>query len=159
MTVADPLVVRVLDGDDLEGISLVSAQAFDPIYGEAWSAGQYLSTFALPGFHVRGVSDPDTRRLVGFAISRVILDESELLLLAVVPDWRGRGVGKMLIDDWLAVGRERAAHRFFLEVRHDNPARQLYLKSGFAACALRPNYYRGTDGQVRDAITMEHTII
>jgi ribosomal-protein-alanine N-acetyltransferase len=159
VTAAGPWVVRVLDGDDLEGISLVSSQAFDPIYGEAWSAGQYLSTFALPGFHVRGVSAPDTGRLVGFSISRVILDESELLLLAVVPDWRGRGVGKSLINDWLAVGRDRAAHRFFLEVRRDNPAQQLYVKSGFAACAVRPNYYRGADGKVRDAITMERTII
>lgn len=150
--------MRTLDGDDLEGIAAVSAQAFDPSFGEAWSAGQYLSTFALPGFLIRGVSELASGQLIGFAISRVILDESELLLLAVMPSLRGRGVGSALIDDWLAIGAAKAAHRFFLEVRQGNPAQSLYLKSGFAACAVRLNYYRGADGKVRDAITMERTI-
>ena len=80
--------------------------------------------------------------------------ESELLLLAVDPGWRGRGVGRMLMNDWMAWAKEEGAEEYFLEMRADNDAVHLYERTGFSECGRRPSYYRGGDGVVRDAITM-----
>jgi ribosomal-protein-alanine N-acetyltransferase len=40
-------------------------------------------------------------------------------------------------------------------MRTDNPARQLYDQMGFSIVGRRPDYYRGKDGKLRDAVTMQ----
>ena len=50
-----------------------------------------LTLFALPSARVCIAWDGE--RPVGFAAARIAAPESELLLIAVVPTWRGRGIG------------------------------------------------------------------
>ena len=137
---------------DIGAVMDVMEAAFDPAYGEAWSAAQLLTLFGLPSARVCLARDGD--RPCGFSASRVAGPESELLLLAVNPLWRGRGVGRRLIDDWQAWAAREGAEDYFLEMRADNSAVHLYRDAGFAECGRRPAYYRGGDGVVRDAITM-----
>lgn len=146
---------------DLSAVMRVMEAAFDPAYGEAWSAAQLLTLFALPSARVclawegEGAGDGETP--CGFAAARVAGGESELLLLGVDPAWRGRGVGARLIADWRAWAEGRGAEDYFLEMRADNDAVHLYRRSGFTECGRRPAYYRGADGVVRDAITMRRS--
>lgn len=59
--------------------------------------------------------------------------------IAVLPAWRGRGVGRRLLEAAGELGRRLDCCRLTLEVRPDNPAAQrLYSRSGFvpAACSL-----------------------
>lgn len=137
---------------DLSAAMRVMEAAFDPAYGEAWSTAQLLTLFALPSARVSLAWDGDTA--CGFSAARMAGPESELLLLAVDPGWRGRGVGRMLMDDWMAWAKEEGAEEYFLEMRADNDAVHLYERTGFSECGRRPSYYRGGDGVVRDAITM-----
>lgn len=137
---------------DLSAVMDVMEAAFDPAYGEAWSAAQLLTLFALPSARVCLARDGD--RPCGFYAARIAGPESELLLLAVDPVWRGRGVGRRLIDDWQNWAADEGAEDYFLEMRADNSAANLYREAGFAECGRRPAYYRGGDGVVRDAITM-----
>lgn len=135
------------------------AAAFDPVYGEAWNSGQCLATFALPGYQWFGVASPDdAARLGGFALCRSVAGESELLLLAVNPYCRRMGLAQALLQAWTTRCRASGVTRQFLEVRADNPALDLYVAAGFAGVARRPDYYRGGDGQLRDAITMERAV-
>lgn len=137
---------------DLSAAMRVMEAAFDPAYGEAWSTAQLLTLFALPSARVSLAWDGDTA--CGFSAARMAGPESELLLLAVDPGWRGRGVGRMLMDDWMVWAKEEGAEEYFLEMRADNDAVHLYERTGFSECGRRPSYYRGGDGVVRDAITM-----
>ncbi|HEX2813817.1 MAG TPA: GNAT family N-acetyltransferase [Sphingopyxis sp.] len=137
---------------DLSAAMRVMEAAFDPAYGEAWSTAQLLTLFALPSARVSLAWDGDTA--CGFSAARLVGPESELLLLAVDPGWRGRGVGRMLMNDWMAWAKEEGAEEYFLEMRADNDAVHLYERTGFSECGRRPSYYRGGDGVVRDAITM-----
>lgn len=137
---------------DLAAVMGVMDAAFDPAYGEAWSRGQLLTLFALPSARVGIAWDGDTP--CGFSAARIAGPESELLLLAVDPPWRGRGVGARLIADWRHWAAGEGAEDYFLEMRADNDAVHLYLQCGFAECGRRKDYYRGGDGIVRDAITM-----
>lgn len=148
--------VRLLDARDLPAVDAVMKRAFDPVFGEAWTSAQCLATFALPGYVWLGAEGSDPGSLAGFALCRTIADESELLLLAVDPAHRSRGVGSSLIAAWLTNCDDAKVSRRFLEVRADNSARDLYLRSGFENVARRANYYRGTDGILRDAITMQY---
>lgn len=137
---------------DISAVMRVMEAAFDPAYGEAWSTAQLLTLFALPSARVCVAWDGEVA--CGFSAARIAGPESELLLLAVDPAFRGRGVGRLLIDDWQAWARAEGAEDYFLEMRADNDAIHLYRQAGFSECGRRPHYYRGGDGVVRDALTM-----
>lgn len=137
---------------DLAAVMRVMDAAFDPAYGEAWSRAQVLTLFALPSARVALAWDGEVP--CGFSAARVAGPESELLLLGVDPARRGRGVGRVLIDDWQAWAEAQGASDYFLEMRADNEAVHLYRNAGFVECGRRPAYYRGGDGVLRDAITM-----
>lgn len=137
---------------DTPAVMRVMEAAFDPAYGEAWTTAQLLTLFALPSARVAVAWDGDSP--CGFSAARIAGPESELLLLAVDPAWRGRGVGKRLMDDWRDWAEAHGVDEYFLEMRSDNDAIHLYEAAGFSECGRRPAYYRGGDGVVRDAITM-----
>jgi len=137
---------------DVGALMEVMEAAFDPAYGEAWSAAQLLTLFALPSARICLAREGE--QPCGFSAARVAGPESELLLLAVNPLWRGRGIGRRLIEDWQAWAAGEGAEEYFLEMRADNSAVHLYREAGFTECGRRTAYYRGGDGIVRDAITM-----
>ena len=140
---------------DLAAVMRVMDAAFEPAYGEAWTGAQLLTLFALPSARVCLAWDGD--HACGFSAARIAGPESELLLLAVDPQFRGRGIGRLLIYDWRAWAGEQGAEDYFLEMRADNGAIHLYERTGFTECGRRPAYYRGHDGKLRDAITMRQS--
>ncbi|ATE66997.1 GNAT family N-acetyltransferase [Rhizorhabdus dicambivorans] len=142
--------------DELDPVMAIMAAAFDPGYGEAWTESQTLSMLVLPGVWL-SLARIDGRP-AGFALNRQIADEAELLLLAVAPDCRRQGVALALIDRTLALLRNRNGHRLHLEVRHNNPAIELYKRAGFTLIGRRPGYYHGIDGQIHDALTLSSVV-
>ncbi|AUW58679.1 ribosomal-protein-alanine N-acetyltransferase [Sphingobium sp. SCG-1] len=130
----------------------VMDRAFDPAFGEAWTASQLAGIMALQGTWLT-LAKLDAATL-GFCLTRSIFDEAELLLLAVDQGWRGRGIGSSLIRDCLTVARGRGIKSVHLEVRATNNAVQLYNKSGFNHVNTRRDYYRGADGQLYDAMSL-----
>ncbi len=136
----------------IDAVMAIMTTAFDPSYGEAWTESQTLSMLTMPGTWV-SLAQVDGRP-AGFALIRLVADEAELLLLAVIPDFRRCGVAMALIERSLRILRRRSANRLHLEVRHNNPAIELYSKAGFTLIGRRPGYYRGIDGKVHDALTL-----
>lgn len=141
---------------DLPALMRVMEAAFDPAYGEAWSSAQLLTLFALPSARLCLARGGGT--VCGFYAARLAGPESELLLLAVEPAWRGQGVGEQLMADWQRWAAGEGAEDYFLEMRADNEAARLYRRCGFAECGRRIGYYRGGDGALRDAITMRRPV-
>ncbi|WP_176590935.1 GNAT family N-acetyltransferase [Sphingobium sp. EM0848] len=129
----------------------IMARAFDPAYGEAWTLPQLAGVMTMPGTWLT-IARIDAAPL-GFALVRSVLDECELLLLAVSPLWRGRGVGETLLVESLKIARRRGITSMNLEVRASNTAIRLYEKIGFEYVHRRPGYYRGNDGQLHDALS------
>lgn len=80
--------------------------------------------------------------LVGAALLEVLVPESELHSLAVLPGKRRRGLGAALLKSALSAARKRGATEMFLEVRRSNQAAiTLYERAGFAALSVRRGYY------------------
>lgn len=136
----------------IDRVMEVMNSAFDPGYGEAWNEVQTMSMLAMPGVWLSLAWIGE--RPVGFALNRQIVDEAELLLLAVSPDHRRQGVAMALLDRSRAILRQRNGHRLHLEVRHNNPAIELYKRAGFVQIGRRPGYYHGANGQIHDALTL-----
>jgi ribosomal-protein-alanine N-acetyltransferase len=134
---------------DVTAVERVMTAAFDSRFGEAWTRTQVLGGLAMPGVTLLLARVGEAT--VGFSLTRRVLDEAELLLIAVIPDARRRGVGAALLRGVIAEARGAGAAKLHLEVREGNPAIQLYTAAGFAKTGERRAYYRGRDGRAHDA--------
>ena len=147
------------DTRTIDHIMEVMEASFDPAYGEAWNRRQVSDALAMPSTHAIVVDregDPiegEDTAPAGFVLTRTAADEEELLLIAVMPGCRTRGIGKLLIEKLFGAARSRGSKRIFLEMRRGNPAVYLYEKAGFRPIGERPNYYRMANGDRIDAIT------
>jgi [ribosomal protein S18]-alanine N-acetyltransferase len=130
--------------------------AFDPEYGEAWSASQCLSLLAMPNSQLLVAREKEV--VVGFALSRWVCDEEELLMIGVDPEKQQRGIGANLLNLVCKNAAEGKRNIIFLEVRDSNQAKDFYLKANFQPVGQRPGYYLGMHGQRFDAITMRKQI-
>jgi putative acetyltransferase len=75
--------------------------------------------------------------------------------MAVMPEARGKGAGRALLDHIVEHARSQGAHKIELEVWVDNaPAISLYATSGFDVEGLRRDHYRRKDGSLRSALLM-----
>jgi [ribosomal protein S18]-alanine N-acetyltransferase len=146
------MMVREGSAHDVAAIMPVMDAAFDPRFGEAWTAAQCLSTLAIPGSLLLCARHDDS--VQGFTLSRGVMDEVELLLIAVSPHARQRGVGRALVEALTDNARQSGRVNLFLEVRQGNPAMAFYHQMGFQPIGLRLGYYKGTDGSRHDSVTM-----
>lgn len=144
--------------NDLDKAMAVMDAAFDPYWREAWTRRQVEDSLALSsGFMLlmddAGQYPSEVSPAAGFVLARKVLDEVELLLIGVRPEYRGRGLGSKLIAEFLQKSARMGAANVFLEVRANNPAEKVYRSAGFEPIGRRKDYYRTTDGTKIDAVT------
>ena len=85
---------------------------------------------------------PDDGLIVGYVGYRIVLDEMHVILIAVAPAWRQRGIARQMICQAMDQARASGCARATLEVRVSNtPAQQLYYSLRFAPVGTRPKYY------------------
>jgi ribosomal-protein-alanine N-acetyltransferase len=137
--------------DDIDRIMAVMSAAFDPAYGEAWTRRQVEDAMVIGNCYWRIAEVLDEP--AGFTLTRFGFEEEELLLIAVAPDFRRKGIAHKLLQDCKADAKARGAKQLLLEMRNDNPAAQLYRQNGFIEIGTRKNYYRTPDGTRLDATT------
>lgn len=147
------MIAQLVQGnaDDLESVMVVMSAAFPAEYGEAWTRSQCAGILPMTG--VKLLLAEEEGKVVGFSLYRTIVEDSELLLLAVHPDSRGRGVGRLLLSHFIEDSKKNGANRIHLEVRDGNSAVEVYRAAGFEQVNRRRNYYRGRDGGSFDALT------
>lgn len=81
-------------------------------------------------------------QVVGYVGSQTVLDEADMMNLAVMPDARRQGIAGKLLDGLLSHLRQEKVRCLTLEVRASNQAAQaLYEAWGFTQVGRRPNYY------------------
>ena len=118
-----------------------------------WTEKQYGELFRAPNeaperlvVVAEGARRPATEgssaSLCGFLVARHLAPEWELENIVVAPSARRQGIGRQLLDAWLARARETHSSAVFLEVRESNAAaRSLYEKAGFQQVGRRNQYY------------------
>jgi len=148
--------VRIATGgpDHLDAVMRVMDSAFGDKFGEAWTRSQLSGILPMAGVSLTVAVDRAEESVVGFSLVRTVADESELLLIAVLEDKQGRGVGGLLLDYFIDNARKDGVGRVHLEVRDGNPAISIYHAAGFSPVGRRRNYYHATNGKRYDAITL-----
>lgn len=81
-------------------------------------------------------------QVIGYVGSQSVMGESDMMNIAVAPNFRRQGVARMLVKELIAQLKYNDVYCLTLEVRVSNiPAIKLYEKMGFVQVGRRPNYY------------------
>ena len=107
-------------------------------FTDPWSEESLVNSLASPLYYIRVTEQGG--RIIGYLIASRVLDEGELLRIAVSPDNRVRGAGKALAQ---AMMQENPSAKIWrLDVRVSNyGAIKLYESLGFKAVIRRRDYY------------------
>lgn len=134
--------------EETAALAVLGAQAL----ARGWSPASLASELAQPdawAWTLWAAADP--ARPQGLLVARRVLDELNVLLVAVDAAQRRRGGGSALVRAALERARQEALVVVHLEVRASNePALALYRRHGFLAVGRRPRYYEGRE----DAVSM-----
>jgi ribosomal-protein-alanine N-acetyltransferase len=133
--------IRAMNLDDLSSVLEIDRLSF-PVPWPERSYRYELTENPASSLLVAENNEAD-RRVVGFIGCWLIADEVHISTLAVHPESRGLGIGRMLLEATLDQSARRGAELATLEVRVSNAiAISLYRKLGFEVVGRRPGYYR-----------------
>ncbi len=134
-------MIRPATGEDVEAVAALEASMFGV---DAWSAESVREELTGPRRTAVVACDPE---IVGYVVTALAGDVTDLQRIAVAPSHRRHGLAKALLSEVL-----REDRRVLLEVSEDNDAAlAFYVATGFVEIDRRPSYYR--DGS--DAVVME----
>lgn len=140
------VLVRLIEEKDLHDIIEISALSFSL----PWSEASYMQELSNPiAKYLVAVVD---NKVVGFAGTWIVLNESHITNIAVHPNYRKQQIGSKLLEELLKYCDSLGCTQYELEVRMSNKAAQaLYSKFGFKENGIRKGYYADNK---EDAILM-----
>ena len=140
--------IRRMESRDIEAILAIQAVSPEIAQWAAWdyervARGEMTGWVAEEAGQVRerGIEQV-IEQVVGFLIARSVVNDVEILNLAVDPEARRQGVGSALLAEAVSWSRGLEAKKALLEVRASNlAALQFYERHHFQAIGKRPRYY------------------
>lgn len=133
--------------EHIDGVLIVENLSFKI----PWSKNAFIEEVTSNKF-ARYLAAKIEDRIVGYAGMWKIFDEGHITNVAVHPEYRGSGIGNLLVESLINLARDEEISRMTLEVRKSNlVARGLYSKHGFQEAGVRKSYY-SDNGE--DAIIM-----
>ena len=139
--------LRRLEADDLDAVEQIELAS----YPTPWSRAMFAAELQKPSSLAIGAYD-DVGELVGYAIVSRYVDAWHVMNIAVVPEFRRRGIGRSLLERLFEVTAADPRRGYTLEVRVSNAeAIRLYERLGFEPRGIRRGYY--TDNR-EDALIM-----
>ena len=129
----------------------IHTAAFAEAGARGWSMQEFDDLFRRPGSIL-------FRSGHAFLLAQGLGDQSEILTFAVAPDYQRRGIGKALIEEFIAHSTAHGAHSCILEVAVSNlTAVSLYQLVGFQTIARRKDYFLENGGRT-DALIMQRSL-
>lgn len=139
-------MIRYMQNSDIE--TVVRIEGF--VQSHPWTRKQFEESVSNYVSTVIEYQD----KVVGFCILQPVVDEANLLLMAIDPSLHGKGLGFKLLEASIDLLNNNPI-QIFLEVRESNIAAiALYEKSGFHQIDMRKNYYPKPGGGKEHAIIM-----
>tara|TARA_B100000579_G_scaffold325751_1_gene275584 strand:- start:103 stop:555 length:453 start_codon:yes stop_codon:yes gene_type:complete len=90
-----------------------------------------------------GIIELETKKLLGFCSSWLVIDELHITSIAVHPMHQRKGLGKFLLTDLIKRSKSLQTNHIHLEVKDNNePAKALYKSIGFKTVGNRSNFYK-----------------
>lgn len=155
MSFEQSITIRIANADEIPRMIDLERRCDTAAH---WSEKQYRDLFQAQPARVSIALIAEGERaheVLGFLIARYIAPEWELENIVVAPEVRGRGIGRRLMQEFLARAEQTGSKSVFLEVRDSNiPARRLYETLRFNEIGRRRNYYANP---VEDAVLYSKT--
>ena len=110
-------------------------------FSTPWSLRSITSELSNPlSYWIVAVNGEN--EVLGYAGSQAVLDEADVMNVAVAPAARNQGLASRLMTALMVALADRGVHRLSLEVRASNYAAiSMYQKLGFLQAGIRPGYY------------------
>ena len=144
--------VRPMKMQDLEQVQAIDQLSFSLPWPASAFSYELNENQNSRNYVVEEDRDAIDLRVVAMAVVWLIVDEAHIATIAVHPDWRGLGLGKMLLEHILNDVKLSGMKTALLEVRAGNEiAIKMYQRFDFEAVGRRPHYYQ--DNQ-EDALLM-----
>lgn len=135
--------------DDIEQIMVIE----NSVYPHPWTRGNFLDS--LYSRYETAVLRDTTYDVMGYYLVMLAVDEAHLLNITVRRDLHGKGYGRLLLDNMVAMARDKAMSSVLLEVRPSNArALAIYEHYGFSRIGQRKGYYPADGNTREDAIVM-----
>lgn len=139
-------MIRLMQNTDLVAVTQIEKL----VQSHPWTQKQFeesIASYQSTVIEVQGA-------VKGFCILQPVLDEANLLLMAIHPSQQGKGLGFQLLDQSIVMLKNDPI-QIFLEVRESNQAAiGLYEKADFHQIDLRKNYYPLEKGGREHAVIM-----
>ncbi|WP_019219930.1 ribosomal protein S18-alanine N-acetyltransferase [Bartonella florencae] len=146
--------IAPLQIDDSASLHQIHQHCFVPAW-EKQTFDNFLIDHSIFGYKSSLIGQPE--QILGFCLCRLILDEAEIITIAVLPHYRQQGIGTLLIDQTIHYLHDKHAIKLFLEVESTNlSALNLYQRFEFQKISERLAYYPSKNGR-GDAIIMQKT--
>ena len=143
--------VEPIGTDAAARLAAIHASAFP----RPWSTLDFERMLGERGIVADGLFLGRATKPSGFVLSRIVLDEAEIITVAIAPEARGKGHARTLLTPHLDALSRRGVARVHLEVEEGNgPAIALYRRAGFRETGRRAGYYHKADGTKASALTM-----
>ncbi len=144
--------IRAMKAEDLERIMEIEHQSFNSPWSENAFLQELQENFLATYLVFEDINCGDGTHIFGYGGYWLIRDDAHITNLAVCPEYRGLGAGRIVVGALLEHAKNRGANRATLEVRKTNyQAKNLYTQLGFKIYGVRPNYYQDNH---EDAIIM-----
>ena len=129
--------IRLMEKADIPQLAELEKLCFS----DPWSVSAFEYELNNPLSLWLVAAEGDT--VAGYVGSQTVIDESDMMNIAVRPDFRRQGIAENLIESLIIMLNTRQSKSLTLEVRVSNtPAIRLYEKMGFIQVGRRPGYYR-----------------
>ncbi|WP_175868462.1 ribosomal protein S18-alanine N-acetyltransferase [Bartonella gabonensis] len=146
--------IAPLQVNDSASLQQIHQHCFTPAWGKQ-AFDTFLTDHSIFGYKVFLFDQSD--QILGFCLCRLILDEAEIITIAVHPHYRQQGIGTLLVDHTIHHLHDKHAMKLFLEVEATNlSALKLYQRLEFQKISERLAYYPSQNGR-GDAIIMQKT--
>ena len=141
------VVIRTMQRDDIDSVVAIESQAFT----SPWKAETFLGLISRDGAEL-WVIEHSRVGVIGYGVLWCLLDQGELVNIAIASEFLGQGLAVGLLKHMLEVASKRGVNSIYLEVRESNErATDLYIGFGFEEVGRRENYY---DSPKEDARVM-----
>ncbi|ABS20611.1 ribosomal-protein-alanine acetyltransferase [Bacillus cytotoxicus NVH 391-98] len=131
------ITFRKMTTDDIAQVVAIEEASFPT----PWTADAFYRELTMNEYSQYIVVEKDGL-VVGYCGLWIIIDESHITNIAILPEYRGQKLGDALLQEVMKQAKEMGAKTMTLEVRVSNEvAKQLYRKYGFQNGGIRKRYY------------------
>ncbi|SCY74173.1 ribosomal protein S18-alanine N-acetyltransferase [Alkaliphilus peptidifermentans] len=130
-------IIRKMTTKDLNDVMYIEENSF-PIPWTKASFEKEIKSNICARYYVAVLAD----KIVAYLGMWIIIDEAHITNIAVHPQFRGKKIGKKIVEEVIKEAIGLGIARMTLEVRKNNiTAQGLYRSLGFLPCGIRPGYY------------------